>query len=54
MNEIDERFAYITTADGRRLQVLVHDPETGEPVDWDEAATAELQAAAVMFQSPTP
>ena len=42
MDQIDPRFAYITTAEGRRWQVLRHDPDTGEPVDWDEAATHEL------------
>lgn len=42
MNQVDERFAYITDAEGTKWQVLRRDPETGEPVDWDEAATHEL------------
>lgn len=41
MNEIDERFAHITHTDGRKFQVLKYD-ENGNPIDWDETATAEL------------
>ena len=39
--EIIEQFAYITLEDGRKVQVLIYDDE-GEPVDWDDQATAEL------------
>lgn len=42
MPNIDPRFAFIELEDGRQFQVLRQDPETGEPVDWDEAATAAL------------
>jgi hypothetical protein len=35
---IDERFGYITDAQGRRFQVLIFD-EHGNPIEWDEAAT---------------
>lgn len=34
---IDERFAFITLANGERYQELRF--ENGQPVDWDEAAT---------------
>lgn len=36
-DEIDERIAHITAADGRRFQVL-----NAEGDDWDEAATRAL------------
>lgn len=42
-NEVDERFAHITDAEGRKYQVLVID-ELGNPVDWDEQLTAQLTA----------
>lgn len=45
MSEVDERFAFITDAQGRKFQVLRYETlESGEivPVDWDEAATAAL------------
>jgi hypothetical protein len=45
MAEVDERFAFITNAEGRKFQVLRYETnDTGEsvPVDWDEAATAAL------------
>lgn len=38
---IDERFAFIKNANGDKFQVLKLD-ENGNPVDWDEQATAEL------------
>lgn len=50
---IDERFAFITQ-DGIRYQVLKYDPETGEPYDWDEAATFALVEGTDFFQNPPP
>lgn len=41
MEEIDERFSYITHSDGRKFQILKYD-ENGIPIDWDEEATANL------------
>ena len=44
---VDERFAYITTENGEKFQVLKYetDEEGSEiPIDWDEQATAELIA----------
>lgn len=41
IDPIDERFAFITQ-DGTKYQVLLLDEETGNPIDWDEAATAAL------------
>ena len=41
-NIVDDRFAFITHEDGTRFQVLLLDPETGDPIDWDEQATALL------------
>lgn len=40
-NEIDERFAYLTDAQGRKFQVLNEDG-----TDWDEAATYAAYRAA--------
>lgn len=44
MNKVDERFSYITNAEGVKFQVLRYreNEETGEmePFDWDEEATA--------------
>ncbi|MCA3695305.1 hypothetical protein [Aquidulcibacter sp.] len=48
---IDERFSFITQGD-TRYQVLKFDPETGEPYDWDEAATAALVQETEFFQNP--
>ncbi len=48
---IDERFAFITQGEAR-YQVLKYDPETGEPYDWDEAATHDLVKETEFFQSP--
>ena len=50
---IDERFAFITQ-DGISYQVLKYDPETGEPYDWDEAATFALVEGTEFFQNPPP
>lgn len=41
MSEVDERFAFITDADGNKYQALIFD-EDGTPVDWDEIATRVL------------
>jgi hypothetical protein len=42
VNIVDSRFAFITHEDGTRFQILLLDPETGDPIDWDEQATALL------------
>ena len=50
MAQVDERFSYITTSKGVKVQVLRYrfNEETGEdePFDWDEQATAALAQAA--------
>jgi hypothetical protein len=38
---IDTRFAFIENENGDKFQVLKLD-ENGNPIDWDEQATAEL------------
>jgi hypothetical protein len=45
IDPIDDRFAHITDQTGTKWQVLLLDPETGEPIDWDEPATAALIAS---------
>ena len=50
---IDERFARINQ-NGIDYQVLKYDPETGEPYDWDEAATFALVQETEFFQQPVP
>ncbi len=50
---IDERFARIHQ-NGIDYQVLKYDPETGEPYDWDEAATFALVQETDFFQQPVP
>ena len=42
VNIVDDRFAFITHEDDTRFQILLLDPETGDPIDWDEQATALL------------
>ncbi len=48
---IDERFARINQ-NGVDYQVLKYDPDTGEPYDWDEAATFALVQETEFFQNP--
>lgn len=50
---IDERFARINQ-NGIDYQVLKYDPETGEPYDWDEAATFALVESTEFFRNPPP
>lgn len=50
---IDERFAHISQ-NGIRYQVLRFDLETGEPYDWDEAATFALVQETEFFQNSPP
>ena len=53
IDPIDERFARINQ-NGIDYQVLKYDPETGEPYDWDEAATFALVQETEFFQNPPP
>ena len=48
---IDERFARINQ-NGIDYQVLKYDLDTGEPYDWDEAATFALVQETEFFQNP--